>query len=230
MTEFLANTKETMSSMDIAELTGKQHSHVLRDIKVLLDQGVAESNFGLGSYSDANGQSRTMYNLTKKGCLILASGYDAVLREKIIDRWEVLETKETAALPSTYLDALKSLVIAEEQKALLSLELEQQRPKIEFYDTVTGSSDTIDMASVAKVLDMGIGRNNLFELLRKENILRRNNEPYQTYVDRGFFRQIESKFTMADGSIRISIKTVVYQKGVSMIRELLTKKGFKPAK
>lgn len=219
-----------MSSMDIAELTGKQHSHVLRDIKVLLDQGVAESNFGLGSYSDANGQSRTMYNLTKKGCLILASGYDAVLREKIIDRWEVLETKETAALPSTYLDALKSLVIAEEQKALLSLELEQQRPKIEFYDTVTGSSDTIDMASVAKVLDMGIGRNNLFELLRKENILRRNNEPYQTYVDRGFFRQIESKFTMADGSIRISIKTVVYQKGVSMIRELLTKKGFKPAK
>lgn len=83
-----------MSSLEIAQLIGKQHAHVMRDIRSILEQGVAESNFGLGSYSDANGQNRPCYNLTKKGCLILASGYDAKLREKIIDRWEELETKE----------------------------------------------------------------------------------------------------------------------------------------
>ena len=86
--------KQTMSSLEIAQLIGKQHAHVMRDIRSILEQGVAESNFGLGSYSDANGQNRPCYNLTKKGCLILASGYDAKLREKIIDRWEELETKE----------------------------------------------------------------------------------------------------------------------------------------
>lgn len=77
-----------MTSLEIADVTGKQHAHVMRDIRNLLSQGVAESNFGLGSYTDANGQERPLFNLTPKGCLILASGYDAVLREKIIDRLE----------------------------------------------------------------------------------------------------------------------------------------------
>lgn len=85
---------QSMSSLQIAEVTGKQHAHIMRDIRSLLEQGVAESNFGLGSYTDANGQCRPCYNLTKKGCLILASGYDAKLREKIIDRWEELETEK----------------------------------------------------------------------------------------------------------------------------------------
>lgn len=80
--------KRTISSLEIAELTGKQHSNVMRDIRNLLSQGVAESNFGLGPYTDANGQERPLFNLTPKGCLILASGYDAVLREKIIDRFQ----------------------------------------------------------------------------------------------------------------------------------------------
>lgn len=90
--------KNTMSSLEIAELTGKQHAHVMRDIRNLLEQGVSQSNFGLSSYKQAqpNGGYKDVacYNLTKKGCLILASGYDAKLRERIIDRWEVLETKE----------------------------------------------------------------------------------------------------------------------------------------
>lgn len=85
---------ETMTSLEIAEVTGKNHAHVMRDIRALLDQGVAKSNFGLGSYKDKNKQERPCYELTWKGCLILASGYDACLREKIINRWEELETKE----------------------------------------------------------------------------------------------------------------------------------------
>lgn len=83
-TELFKN--KTMSSLEIAELTSKQHAHVMRDIRNLLSQGVAESNFGLAEYSDNQGKPRPCFNLTKKGCLILASGYDAVLREKIIDR------------------------------------------------------------------------------------------------------------------------------------------------
>lgn len=112
---------ETMTSVQIAEVTGKRHSHVMRDIRALLEQGVNESNFGLVEYKDAKGENRPMYQLTKKGCLILASGYDAVLREKIINRWEELETKErqntqTLSLPQTYLEALKALVASEEKR------------------------------------------------------------------------------------------------------------------
>lgn len=48
----LTGRKETMTSLEIAELTGKQHQHVMRDVRALLDQGVDASNFGLTSYTD----------------------------------------------------------------------------------------------------------------------------------------------------------------------------------
>lgn len=88
---------QSMSSLQIAEITGKKHQHVLRDIRNLIEQGCNETNFGLVEYADAKGEKRPCYQLTKTGCLILASGYNALLREKIINRWEQLESGK--ALP-----------------------------------------------------------------------------------------------------------------------------------
>lgn len=99
-------------------------------------------------------------------------------------------------------------------------QLQEQAPKVEFFDDVTGSDDTIDMKEVAKLLNIGIGRNKLFELLRDKKILDGNNQPYQKYVDAGYFRIIESKYTMPTGEIKISLKTVVFQKGVDFIRKI----------
>ena len=45
-------TEQTITSLEVAELTGKRHDAILRDIRNLLDQGVAESNFGCRSYKD----------------------------------------------------------------------------------------------------------------------------------------------------------------------------------
>lgn len=90
-----ADANQSMTSLEIAKITGKQHSHVLRDIRELLKQGVSESNFGLSSHKQAQPQGGykevSMYLLTPKGVLILASGYNALLREKIINRLEELE-------------------------------------------------------------------------------------------------------------------------------------------
>lgn len=83
-----------MTSLQIAEITGKRHDAILRDIRNLLGQGVNAHNFVEVGYADKKGEQRPCFNLTKKGCLILASGYDAKLREKIINRWEELETEK----------------------------------------------------------------------------------------------------------------------------------------
>lgn len=127
---------DTMSSIEVAKLTGKQHSHVMRDIrnmvenlkksnestsglvdysedyhrsernqykylsertqKALLDFAFVDSSSPYivkeSSYKDDKGESRTMYLLNKKASLLLASGYNVILRAKIIDRWEELET------------------------------------------------------------------------------------------------------------------------------------------
>lgn len=81
-----------MSSLEIAEVTGKEHKNVMRDIQNLLSQGVDKLNFERISYKDSMNRVRDAYKLTYKGVLILASGYNPVLREKIINRWEELET------------------------------------------------------------------------------------------------------------------------------------------
>ena len=67
----------------------------------------------------------------------------------------------------------------------------------------------------------GVGRNKLFEFLRNRKILMRNNQPYQKYVDCGYFRIIEQKYERPNGDTCINIKTLVYQKGVKYIQELL---------
>ena len=241
--------KETMSSREIAEITGKEHSHVMRDIRLLIVQGVDESNFGLVDYCDSKGEKRPMYQLTKKGCLILASGYNAMLREKIINRWEQLEIehRNKFPIPQTYSEAL--MLAANQAKQIEAQQLEiksqmaknklleacnidnvkqlnEQKPKVEFFDQVTDSKDAVDMASCAKTLNMGIGRNRLFEFLRTRSILDRHNLPYQRYIDLGYFRTIEQKFSKPDGTNCINIKTVVYQKGMDYIRKLL-KSGLK---
>ena len=101
-------------------------------------------------------------------------------------------------------------------------QLLEQKPKVEFFDAVAESKDAIEIASVAKVLNVpGVGRNKLFEFLRNRKILMRNNQPYQKYVDCGYFRIIEQKYERPNGDTCINIKTLVYQKGVKYIQELL---------
>lgn len=96
------------------------------------------------------------------------------------------------------------------------------QPKADFFDAVTDSKDAIDIGTAAKVLAIpGVGRNTLFHRLREKGILMSNNQPYQQYVDRGYFRIIEQKYNKADGSTNISIKTLVYQKGLDFIRKIV---------
>lgn len=165
----LIHETDKMSSIEIAELTGKQHAHIMRDIRALLSQGVAESNFGLGSYTDANGQERPLFNLTKKGCLILASVTMQTPR-KIIDRWEELERKENPNLLRRYLCKELALMVvqAEEEKERLLLISEQQQatieiqeeeikkaaPKVNYYDTTLQSVNTLTTTQVAKEIGM----------------------------------------------------------------------------
>ena len=99
-------------------------------------------------------------------------------------------------------------------------------PKISFHDAVTESDDQIEMSSVAKLLNFkGMGRNKLFELLRTKNILMYNNEPYQEYVGRGYFKVIEQRVDLPNGDLYVNKKTVVFQKGLDYIHKLLLETG-----
>jgi len=94
---------------------------------------------------------------------------------------------------------------------------------------VAVSKDAIDLGRAAKILDCGVGRNRLFEMLRVAGILQRDNIPFQTFIDRRYFRVIEQKYNLPDGSIRINTKTLVYQKGLDYILKTLNLKPRKAA-
>ena len=141
---------------------------------------------------------------------------------------EVLPTiRQTGGyqIPQTYAEALRQLADKAEQAERLALENKELKPKAEFFDAVTDSKEALPIGDVAKVLDMGIGRNKLFQFLRAEKILASDNRPYQEFIDRGYFRVVEQKYDKGYGEVGINIKTLVFQKGVDFIRRRLSKEG-----
>lgn len=111
-----------------------------------------------------------------------------------------------------------ALIVAQNIISQKDKQIEEMQPKADFFDAVADSKTAISMNEVSKVLGIkGLGRNNLFEFLRDNAILDRWNVPYQKYIDCGWFRVIEQKYTK-NGEEHISIKTLVYQKGVDAIR------------
>lgn len=83
-----------MSSLDIAEVTGKQHSHVMEAIRKMEPAWVklGQSNFRLTTYKDAQGKDRPCYQLTKTETLFVTTKFKDDARAKLVLRWEALET------------------------------------------------------------------------------------------------------------------------------------------
>ena len=80
------------------------------------------------------------------------------------------------------------------------------------------------MKKSAKLLDFkGIGRNRLYELLRKQKVLMNDNEPYQSYIERKWFKIKEE---LVDGKLVLVV--YVTQLGLNGIRKLLIKLGYEP--
>ena len=95
-------------------------------------------------------------------------------------------------------------------------------PKAAFFDQVADSKTALQMRDVAAALNIpGWGRNKIFELLRAKGILDDRNVPYRRYQDAMYFRVIEQKFTDEGGETHISLKTLVYQRGVDFIRKTI---------
>ena len=106
-------------------------------------------------------------DIAKQICMMENTEKGREVRKYFIECEKRLKEK-----PPLSIEQMTMIVISEMQK-----KIEEQKHKVEFYDAVTGSSDTIDIGQAAKVLNLGYGRNRLFEILREKNILQNNTEP-----------------------------------------------------
>ena len=125
----------TMSSREIAELTGKDHRHVLRDLDVLRDQlGDMFAGSAQTWTHPQNSQRYPEYVLDKDTTLCLVAGYDAMVRMRIIKRWQELEAQQAPKLPQTMAQALRLAAEQAEQIEAQQEELALAAPKVAFVD------------------------------------------------------------------------------------------------
>ena len=234
----LIHETDTMSSIEIAEITGKRHDAILRDIRNLLNQGVNAHNFVLVEYTDKKGEKRPCFNLTKKGCLILASGYDAKLRERIIDRWEELETEKRNGgyqVPTSFKEALllaahQQELIEEQQKQIElkqeTIELQQEEiqkaaPKVAYVDTVLQSVNTYAANLIAK--ELGMSAETLNKRLQEKGVQYKQGGVWvltAKYQGKGYTKTRTHSYTRSDGSTGTSMLTVWTERGRAFIHSL----------
>ena len=149
-----AATPLTMSSRDIAELTGKDHRHVLRDLDVLRGQlGTMFAGSAQTWTHPQNSQRYPEYVLDKDTTLCLVAGYDAVVRMRIIKRWQELEAQQAPKLPQTMAQALRLAAEQAEQIEAQQEELALAAPKVAFVDRyVAATSGEKGFREVCKLL------------------------------------------------------------------------------
>ncbi len=185
--ELTAIPNGTMDSLEIARLTGKQHSHVCRDIEEQLGQlegGV--SRFGDTYQNAQNGQTYRRYVLPKRECLILASGYNVLLRAKIIDRWAELEAKVPKEL--SRLEILRMALEAEERVQVLEAQRAIDAPKVAAQDLLAGAHGLFGIREAGK--QVGMGQKVFVDFLTGRKIMYRLSGdlvPFQQWIDSGYF-------------------------------------------
>lgn len=127
---------------------------------------------------------------------------------------EVIE--KTLTDPDYLIQLATALKDERQARQLAEKKIEEQKPLVDFANQVTDTTDLIDMKTMAKLLkdkNINIGRNRLFEFLRIRGILMKDNQPYQQYVDSGYFKVNEYTYTNSFGQTKTNRQTFVTGKG-----------------
>lgn len=143
----------TMSSLEIAELTGKRHDNVIVDIRAMMESlGYAALTFQ-GYYKGANGKQLPLFNLPRDLTETLITGYSIPLRHKVIVRLRELENQVAKPTPANLNDpaALRGLLLGyteqvlqlEHQVGVQAEKIEQDAPKVEVYHKIADSTGLI---------------------------------------------------------------------------------------
>ncbi len=111
-------SKQTMSSLEIAELAGRNHKDVMRSIRDMEPAWVKVNgrNFALVEYKDAKGETRPCYELHYDECMYVASKFNDETRAKLVVRWRDLETGKAEPIISSVKTEVKQPTISDKMK------------------------------------------------------------------------------------------------------------------
>lgn len=233
----LQNNKgqDVTTSLIVAEVFGKEHSKVMRDIENLsCSITFNAANFGVIEYTDSRGRIQKAYEMTKDGFSFLVMGYTGTKAGKFKEDFINAFNKHEALLKDDDYILMRSeqilknrVAIAEERIKKLesdnkqkSEQIEQDAPKVNFANAIVGCKSSCLIGELAKILTQNgykVGQNRLFEWLRSHGYLgtkgERYNVPNQQYVEQGLFEIKKGVKTLGDGVMMTTCTTKVTTKG-----------------
>lgn len=211
-----SNGNDVTTSLLVAEVFGKEHSKVVRDIESLsCSASFNAANFGVITYIDSRNREQTAYEMTKDGFSFLVMGYTGAkageFKEKFINefnRREALLKDDDYILMRSQQILQKRVEIAEQKIKQLEEKNAKLKPKADFAEAAFKAEGKVDIGQAAKILNLGFGRNTLFKKLKEVGVFFKDrNEPKQKYIDAGYF-----EMTLLPPIHRDSHPDILYQK------------------
>lgn len=224
----LITTAQTMSSLEIAALTGKNHADVLRDVrKMLLELEVDESRFA-GVYLGGNGEQRKLFNLDREHTDCLLTGYSAKARMLVIKRWHELESQQVAVfkIPSTLSGALMLAAQQAEQIEQQQAQLAIAAPKADALDRLSRAEGEMNLTTAAKELGMQPKRLNEFLSYERWIYKRAGSKNWLAYQDKmqqGLLVHKTVVVIKPNGEEKVCDQVLVTAKGLAKLAQLTTK-------
>lgn len=233
--------KETMTSLDIAEVTGMRHADVMRSIRNMEEAWVkvSERNFALSSYKQAqpNGGYKDVpcYVLNKTECLYVATKFNDEARAKLVLRWEELEIqarKSEIVMPNfsnpaeaarAWADQYEKGLALEAQNKELKEENQHLAPKGEYFDDLVARNLLTNFTKVAHQLN--IKRKTFIDWLIRDKFIYRDQKnklvPYAKYAHTYFhINDTKGKYSKWAGN-----QTLITPEGKEAFRLLYERRG-----
>ena len=231
-----SNGNDVTTSLIVAQVFGKEHKNVVRDIENLsCSESFNRLNFERITYKDSRNREQTAYEMTKDGFSFLVMGYTGAkageFKERFISEFNKREMmlKDDDYILMRSQQILQKRVEAAEQR-VKALEADNQQkdakiaklqPKADFADAAFQAEGKVDIGMAAKILKLGFGRNTLFQKLRQVGVFFSNrNEPKQRFVNAGYFEMKEKFIERNSHPGFVVTKILVTQKGLAYINHL----------
>lgn len=243
-----SESKEVMTSLEIAEITGKRHSDVLEAIRNMESAWVkvTERKFPLSDYKDPTGRTLPCYRLDKTECLYIATKFNDEARAKLVIRWEELEREKQRGnfmIPQTYSQALllasQQAETIEKQQLQLNAQHEQMSEmgnkiveltkKTDYLEQILQSKETVTITQIAQ--DYGMSARKFNQILSEFRIQRKVNGQwilYSPYNTRGYVHSHTTEIKHKNGSTGTVLNTEWRQSGRIFLYEFLKEKGILP--
>lgn len=222
--------EQKLDSREVAEMVGKEHNKLLRDIRSYIEQ-LGESKIGhtdfFTEFTYKTEQNKTMpcYLVTKKGCEFIAHKLTGVkgteFTAKYINRFHEMEGIIQNHIPQG--KELLALAVLEAQKTIAeqTAQIEEMKPHAILGQAITTANTSILIGDMAKILrqnGVNIGGQRLFEYLREKGYLIKRkgtdwNLPTQKSMELGLFEIKESVHIDGNGCNKISRTPKVTGKG-----------------